>query len=294
MASSEPAADPAPPMRCAAGAGSGILVAPPERRPPSPQRLPAAAALWEPPPGTGQPPSEREAWSQAPSQVDAAVEHVCEERTEQMALRAVRRVDNAEPLILALFNQLNTSGAERLSCAEMRPFAELIGFRGGEAQWTKEFTGVCSYLGCDPLVGITSESFLRLLSDTSKKGCFCTVSELKVLLRKTCPVQYTIDYEVSFEALSESEAVHDCHVYQGLGFGKQFVGAEERDLAAEVVDAVLTCAVCRCALLSGRDGNGKEALPAAPCEALPPELPKPRGQRLKSFGILVPGQLLSL
>lgn len=278
-------------MRCAAG--DGILVAPPERRPPSPQRLPAAA-LRAPPPGPGQPPSEREAWSQAPSQVDPAVEHVREERTEQMALRAVRRVDNAEPLILALFNQLNTSGAERLSCAEMRPFAELIGFRGGEAQWTKEFTGVCSYLGCDPLVGITSESFLRLLSDTSKKGCFCTVSELKVLLRKTCPVQYTIDYEVSFEALSESEAVHDCQVYQGLGFGKQFVGAEERDLAAEVVDAVLTCAGCRCAPLSGRDGNGKEAPTLAPCEAPPPELSKPRGQRLKSFGVLVPGQLLSL
>mmetsp|Transcript_62133 Transcript_62133/g.178773 ORF Transcript_62133/g.178773 Transcript_62133/m.178773 type:complete len:215 (+) Transcript_62133:63-707(+) len=132
----------------------------------------------------------------------------------------VRRVDKAERLILEVFSQLNTSGSEHLSCQEMRPFADFIGFRGTEALWAVEYQGVCRYLGCDPDVGIDSQSFARLVSDTSKRGCFCSEAELRALLRRTARVHFLVDYCQSFDAMSDISLGGDCDLWSSLLLGK--------------------------------------------------------------------------
>eukprot|EP00405_Crypthecodinium_cohnii_P048233 CAMPEP_0206602510 /NCGR_PEP_ID=MMETSP0325_2-20121206/47455_1 /ASSEMBLY_ACC=CAM_ASM_000347 /TAXON_ID=2866 /ORGANISM="Crypthecodinium cohnii, Strain Seligo" /LENGTH=210 /DNA_ID=CAMNT_0054115061 /DNA_START=265 /DNA_END=894 /DNA_ORIENTATION=- len=162
-----------------------------------------------------------------------------------------KRVDNADHLIAALFLQLNISGTDKLNCAEMKPFAELIGFRGSPAQWETEFVGVCRYLGCDPCVGIDSAAFARLLSDTSRRGCFCTAAEIRTLLRKTARVQFRVDYEATFDATSEISDGMDCDIFTGLAFSR----TPPPSALDTVIDSTSECRSC-----STNCGNGISSL----------------------------------
>jgi len=83
-------------------------------------------------------------------------------------------------LIHGVFGILDTAGRGLLQSPDIQIFAEFVGFKGSDEQWRAEFAEMCSYLGCDPLLGIDMFSFTVLLNDSSAQGCFVSNAELRV------------------------------------------------------------------------------------------------------------------
>mmetsp|Transcript_28818 Transcript_28818/g.92622 ORF Transcript_28818/g.92622 Transcript_28818/m.92622 type:complete len:635 (+) Transcript_28818:3-1907(+) len=83
-------------------------------------------------------------------------------------------------LIHGVFGILDTAGRGLLQSPDIQIFAEFVGFKGSDEQWRAEFAEMCSYLGCDPVLGIDMFSFTVLLNDSSAQGCFVSNAELRV------------------------------------------------------------------------------------------------------------------
>ncbi|CAE8659839.1 unnamed protein product, partial [Polarella glacialis] len=81
--------------------------------------------------------------------------------------------------------------AGRLQASEMRRFAELCGFKGNDAEWAEEYAALFDAGGGGrygpPEGGINPALFAELADDQSDTGCFCTDSELCLILDRLEP-----------------------------------------------------------------------------------------------------------
>jgi len=70
-----------------------------------------------------------------------------------------------------------------LSSAEMRCFANLTGFDGGEDDWAVEYTMLCSsYSGAQSVISLAL--FEKLVDDETDDGCYCSDEELQGMATK--------------------------------------------------------------------------------------------------------------
>jgi hypothetical protein len=84
-------------------------------------------------------------------------------------------------LVQAAFARFDVHDTGLLTSDCLKPFGEFSGFQGDGAAWEDEFGEVCSYLGCEPELGLDMVSFDRFVNDGTDEGCFCTDAELKRL-----------------------------------------------------------------------------------------------------------------
>lgn len=85
-------------------------------------------------------------------------------------------------VVQSVFDKFDMDGDGYLTCSELRSFAELVGFAGDNAKWRAEWLATCSYLHCDPVLGIDLQSFQSLVSDDSAQGCWCSSDDLALIL----------------------------------------------------------------------------------------------------------------
>mmetsp|Transcript_108916 Transcript_108916/g.308024 ORF Transcript_108916/g.308024 Transcript_108916/m.308024 type:complete len:686 (+) Transcript_108916:3-2060(+) len=96
-----------------------------------------------------------------------------------------------EELAPAVFSLLDKDGDGRLNQAEMRNFANRIGFTGSDEEWAEEYAKVlqaAAGAGDErPPEGVEQALFMRLVNDRSDEGCFCTDEELRTMAVKLMP-----------------------------------------------------------------------------------------------------------
>eukprot|EP00930_Biecheleria_cincta_P103898 TRINITY_DN9600_c0_g3_i1.p1 TRINITY_DN9600_c0_g3~~TRINITY_DN9600_c0_g3_i1.p1 ORF type:complete len:1887 (+),score=453.55 TRINITY_DN9600_c0_g3_i1:247-5907(+) len=69
-------------------------------------------------------------------------------------------------LIAAVFVSLDSSKRGRLSCSDLKGYAELSGFEGSDGEWVEEFQDMCKEYGWDEETGIDSAQFAEFLDDS--------------------------------------------------------------------------------------------------------------------------------
>lgn len=87
-------------------------------------------------------------------------------------------------LIRAVFEAADRNRNGVLDAQEMRNFAQIMGFDGGEAEWAEEFATLCSWHGEVGRDSIDLPLFTVLVNDSSDNGCYCTDEELGAIRRK--------------------------------------------------------------------------------------------------------------
>merc|ERR1711920_321103 len=92
--------------------------------------------------------------------------------------------DSRGALISAVFQRLDLDRDELLSPHEMRRFAELTGFGGGEDEWKTAFKTLMSENGvAEDTAGVDFDLFAKLVEDKSADtGCHCNDNELRSML----------------------------------------------------------------------------------------------------------------
>eukprot|EP00927_Polykrikos_kofoidii_P068373 TRINITY_DN63753_c0_g1_i1.p1 TRINITY_DN63753_c0_g1~~TRINITY_DN63753_c0_g1_i1.p1 ORF type:complete len:436 (+),score=90.93 TRINITY_DN63753_c0_g1_i1:292-1599(+) len=79
-----------------------------------------------------------------------------------------------------LFLVLDSDSDGRLGCADMRRFAELIGFDSDAAAWREEFEALCAGRGNSADEGLSESDFMDMLDDDeSDNGLFCSDKYLR-------------------------------------------------------------------------------------------------------------------
>merc|ERR1711862_687893 len=84
-----------------------------------------------------------------------------------------------EKAIRAIFQALDSDSSGRIGAKGMRRFATLIGFRGTDDDWTKEYTSICEELQVPADHGVGEDAFAKLLNDSSEKGLYCSDEVLR-------------------------------------------------------------------------------------------------------------------
>lgn len=87
-------------------------------------------------------------------------------------------------LVRSVFDRLDSDRDGRLSEKEMRAFAGHTGYECSEAAWTTEFQTLCVDNGKQPVDGVDYPFFCKLINDQDQSSCYCTDSELQVMLAK--------------------------------------------------------------------------------------------------------------
>eukprot|EP00933_Yihiella_yeosuensis_P007764 TRINITY_DN11292_c0_g1_i1.p1 TRINITY_DN11292_c0_g1~~TRINITY_DN11292_c0_g1_i1.p1 ORF type:complete len:798 (+),score=210.56 TRINITY_DN11292_c0_g1_i1:139-2394(+) len=90
-------------------------------------------------------------------------------------------------LIKGVFQALDADGDGYLSEKEMKAFATRIGFDGGDADWSSEFSTLCAEVGTSVIPGLELSLFAKLVDDPSDKGCMASDAELRKILRDFLP-----------------------------------------------------------------------------------------------------------
>jgi len=86
-----------------------------------------------------------------------------------------------------IFAALDRKHAGRLRSGEMLKFARFSGFDGTKEDWSIAYTQLCQDQQCNPKEGLTQEAFLRLISDESDRGCYCSNAELRSICENIAP-----------------------------------------------------------------------------------------------------------
>jgi len=85
-------------------------------------------------------------------------------------------------LVHEVFTTCDADGDGRLTCWEMRRFADWTGFQGDAQAWNNEYRLLCLDHKADPSAGVDLTLFTEMVSDDSDSGCYCTNSELQSML----------------------------------------------------------------------------------------------------------------
>jgi Ca2+-binding EF-hand superfamily protein len=85
-------------------------------------------------------------------------------------------------LVREVFAVCDADGDGRLTCWEMRRFADWTGFQGDAQAWNNEYRLLCADHKADPSAGVDLTLFTEIVSDDSDSGCYCTNSELQSML----------------------------------------------------------------------------------------------------------------
>jgi len=96
---------------------------------------------------------------------------------------SLETLPSREELKERLFDVIDKDGDDLLNKGEMRELAKLVGFDGGDDEWSQEYLKLCEEVGAAPAKGIPKVVVLELLDDRSETGCFCTEEDLQILLR---------------------------------------------------------------------------------------------------------------
>jgi len=75
-----------------------------------------------------------------------------------------------QELIMALFRALSGGGRRLLHDQQVRRYAEVCGFNGGDAEWAREFRAVCLNYGWSASGAIDTRQFAKLVNDEEGVG----------------------------------------------------------------------------------------------------------------------------
>jgi hypothetical protein len=112
---------------------------------------------------------------------EAAVGQITIYGVEDWLLIGIENKIRRPTLVQAAFARFDVHDTGLLTSDCLKPLADFIGFQGDGDDWEDEFAEVCSYLGCEPELGLDMVSFDRFVNDGTMEGCFCTDVELKCL-----------------------------------------------------------------------------------------------------------------
>merc|ERR1712039_31853 len=101
-----------------------------------------------------------------------------------MPIPSAARTKIVRELFLALTGSISHDGSGRIKSEAMRNFATLNGFEGSDREWTDEFESLCEEWKCGPQDGFDEQTFMKLVSDDSDMGCYCSDEELSTIAHK--------------------------------------------------------------------------------------------------------------
>lgn len=107
---------------------------------------------------------------------DTAVAFTGSTRSQRPSSPGLQRAE----LKAAAFKLFDADGDGLLYDPELRKFARNFGFDGGDAEWAKEYSMICSELGCSAMEGIDLRAFSRLIDN--EEGCYLTDADLASIL----------------------------------------------------------------------------------------------------------------
>lgn len=87
-------------------------------------------------------------------------------------------------LIRQLFEVCDVDGDGRLRSRDLRRFAELTGFEGGDAEWPEAFKALCASRSINPALGLSIGDWAALVDDDDEENaCFCSDGDLRRILK---------------------------------------------------------------------------------------------------------------